>query len=163
MSSKFHIREAKKGDVPQILELIHELAIFEKEAKAVEVTVDDLERDGFGPNKLFHCFVGENEGTIIGIALVYPRYSTWKGPALHLEDLIVTHKMRGSGLGTALLDEVVKYGSQMGVKRINWEVLDWNENAISFYESKGAKVMRDWDVVQLDEKGIKNYLDNIED
>jgi GNAT superfamily N-acetyltransferase len=160
---EFYIREAKKKDVPQILKLIHELAVFEKEAKAVEVTTDDLERDGFGPNKLFHCFVGENEGAIIGIALVYPRYSTWKGPALHLEDLIVTHKMRGSGLGTALLNEVVKYGYQMGAKRINWEVLDWNETAISFYQSKGAKVMRDWDVVQLDENGIKNYLDNIKD
>jgi|SRR5690606_38423631 len=160
---EFYIREAKKKDVPQILKLIHELAVFEKEAKAVEVTTDDLERDGFGPNKLFHCFVGENEGAIIGIALVYPRYSTWKGPALHLEDLIVTHKMRGSGLGTALLNEVVKYGYQMGAKRINWEVLDWNETAISFYQSKGAKVMRDWDVVQLDDNGIKNYLDNIKD
>ncbi|MCG2460146.1 GNAT family N-acetyltransferase [Flavobacteriaceae bacterium F89] len=159
----FNIREAVKEDMPQVLELIRELAVFEKEAQAVEITTADLIHDGFGPNKLFHCFIGESEGAIAGIALVYPRYSTWKGPSLHLEDLIVTQKMRGSGLGGALLTEVVKYGHKMGVKRINWEVLDWNENAISFYESKGAKVMRDWDVVQLDENGIKNYLENIKD
>ncbi len=159
----FIIREAVKADMPQVLGLIRELAVFENEAQAVEVTIADLEHDGFGPKKLFHCFVGESEGAISGIALVYPRYSTWKGPALHLEDLIVTEKMRGSGLGGALLTEVVKYGHKLGVKRINWEVLDWNENAISFYESKGAKVLRDWDVVQLDENGIRNYLGNIKD
>ena len=70
--------------------------------------------------------------------------------------------MRGSGLGTALLDEVVKYGHGLGVKRISWEVLDWNEPAIQFYEKQGAHVMRDWDVVQMDERGIKKYLDNIQ-
>ncbi len=94
------------------------------------------------------------------MALIYPRYSTWKGAIIHLEDLIVTEKMRGSGLGTALLNEVVKYGHARGAKRINWEVIDWNEPAIEFYESKGARVMRDWDVVQLDEQGIANYLTN---
>ncbi len=160
---EFIIREAEKRDMPQALELIRELAVFEKEADAVEVTSENLMQSGFGPNKLFHCFVGDSDGEIVGMALVYPRYSTWKGPALHLEDLIVTQKMRGSGLGGALLTEVVKYGHQMGAKRISWEVLDWNENAISFYESKGAKVMRDWDVVQLDENGIRNYLENIKD
>ena len=80
---------------------------------------------------------------------------------IHLEDLIVTDKMRGSGLGTALLNEVVQYAAGLGVKRINWEVIDWNEPAIKFYESKGAKVLRDWDVVQLDEAGIEKYLSKI--
>ncbi|CAM4128839.1 GNAT family N-acetyltransferase [Zobellia nedashkovskayae] len=155
----YSIREAKESDMPQVLTLVKELAIFEKESNAVEVTVDDLKNDGFGEKKLFHCFVGENEGAIVGMALVYPRYSTWKGPVIHLEDLIVTEKMRGSGLGSALLKEVVKYGNDLGVKRICWEVLDWNEPAITFYEKKGANVMRDWDVVQLDEKGIKSFLD----
>ena len=155
----FSIREAKKEDMGQVLGLIQELADFEKEPDAVEVTKDDLEKDGFGKNKMFHCFVAELAGEILGIALVYPRYSTWKGPVIHLEDLIVSEKMRGSGLGTALLDEVVRYGHKLGVRRISWEVLDWNEPAISFYESKGARVMRDWDVVQLDEKGIENYIE----
>ncbi|MBU2948616.1 GNAT family N-acetyltransferase [Zobellia uliginosa] len=155
----YSIREANESDMPQVLTLVKELAIFEKESNAVEVTVDDLKNDGFSEKKLFHCFVGENEGTIVGMALVYPRYSTWKGPVIHLEDLIVTEKMRGSGLGSALLKEVVKYGNDLGVKRICWEVLDWNEPAITFYEKKGANVMRDWDVVQLDENGMKAFLE----
>lgn len=157
----FSIRNAVKEDMGAVLALIQELAEFEKDPNAVEVTQEDLINDGFGENKLFHCFVAENQGDIVGIALVYPRYSTWKGPVLHLEDLIVTEKMRGSGLGSALLDEVVKYGYSLGVRRISWEVLDWNEPAIAFYEKKGAKVLRDWDVAQLNEKGIKNYIENI--
>ncbi|MDE3742449.1 GNAT family N-acetyltransferase [Maribacter polysaccharolyticus] len=158
---EFTIREAVAEDMPGVLTLIKELARFEKEANAVEVTVDDLVRDGFGENVLFHCFVAESGSKLVGMALVYNRYSTWKGPIIHLEDLIVAEAMRGSGLGTALLDAVVDYGAKKGVKRINWEVLDWNEPAIAFYEKKGARVMRDWDVVQLDEKGIRNYLDKL--
>lgn len=158
---KFSIREAVTTDMPEVLELIKELAVFEKEDNAVEITADDLIRDGFGPTKLFHCFVAEAQDELVGMALIYPRYSTWKGTVIHLEDLIVTDAMRGSGLGTALLTEVVRYGQKLGVKRICWEVLDWNEPAISFYESKGAKVMRDWDVVHLDELGIQNFINNI--
>tara|TARA_R110002012_G_scaffold263456_1_gene446201 strand:- start:26727 stop:27206 length:480 start_codon:yes stop_codon:yes gene_type:complete len=158
---KFSIRKATKEDMAQVLQLIHELAIFEKEENAVEVRVEDLVKDGFGATPLFQCFVAETSEGIMGLALVYPRYSTWKGPTLHLEDLIVTEKMRGTGMGTALLNEVIRYGNALGVKRINWEVLDWNEPAIAFYESKGANVMRDWDVVHLDEKGIQNYIRNI--
>mgnify|MGYP003637410315 CR=1 FL=1 len=158
---KFLIREAIKEDMPQVLNLIKELAVFEKEENAVEVTVSDLERDGFGPKILFQCFVAEVDGIIKGMALVYPRYSTWKGPIIHLEDLIVTESMRNTGMGTALLNEVIKYGNSLGVKRINWEVLDWNEPAINFYKSKGANVMRDWDVVHLNEEGIKNYMANL--
>ncbi|MEO9892363.1 GNAT family N-acetyltransferase [Aurantibacter sp.] len=157
----YKIRPAQEGDCAQILALIQELAIFEKEGDAVEVTVEDLKRDGFGNEKLFHCFVGELDGAVVGIALTFPRYSTWKGPIIHLEDLIVAEKMRGSGLGTALLNEVVKYGKELGVKRINWEVIDWNTPAVKFYEKKGARVLRDWDVVQLDEAGMENYLNNI--
>jgi GNAT superfamily N-acetyltransferase len=154
-------RPAKKNDMPRVLELINELAVFEKEPDAVEVTLSDLENDGFGDQPKFTCFVIEVENNVEGIALVYPRYSTWKGKVLHLEDLIVSKKCRAKGLGTKLLDTVVKYGKEIGVKRISWEVLDWNEPAINFYKSKGAHVMRDWDVVQLDENGIENYLNNI--
>ena len=157
----FSVREANKNDMPNALTLIKELAHFEKESNAVEVTVSDLQKDGFGNNPKFKCFVAETNDEIVGIALVYMRYSTWKGQVLHLEDLIVSESMRGSGLGTALLDEVVKYGTSMNVKRISWEVLDWNEPAIEFYEKKGADVKRDWDVVHLDELGIKNYVENI--
>ena len=159
---KYTIRTARTEDMGQVLQLIQELAAFEKEEHAVEVTEKDLIADGFGAKKLFECFVAEDDGAIEGMALVYPRYSTWKGPVIHLEDLIVTEKVRGSGLGSALLTEVVKYGSNLGVKRISWEVIDWNEPAISFYEKKGAQVMRDWDVVQLDEKGMKAFLENVD-
>lgn len=157
---EYTIRVSREEDMPQVLQLVNELADFEKEADAVEVTLEDLERDGFGEKKLFHCFVAESTEGIVGMALVYPRYSTWKGPVIHLEDLIVTEKMRGTGLGSALLTEVVKYGNALGVKRISWEVLDWNEPAIKFYEDKGANVMRDWDVVQLNENGIREFLKN---
>ncbi len=158
---KYHIRTAREADMEQVLGLIRELATFENESNAVELKASDLRRDGFGSHRLFHCFVAEQEGIIVGMALVYPRYSTWKGPAIHLEDLIVAAPMRGSGLGTALLDEVVKYGYGIGVKRICWEVLDWNESAIAFYEKKGARILRDWDVVQLDEAAIQNYIESI--
>ncbi|TAI47241.1 GNAT family N-acetyltransferase [Flagellimonas allohymeniacidonis] len=157
----FTIRDARKEDMEQVIGLVRELADYEKEPHEVEVTSEDLVRDGFGKNPLFHCFVAEYANQVMGIALVYPRYSTWKGPVIHLEDLIITEKARGEGLGTALLNEVVRYGYALGVKRICWEVLDWNDPAISFYESKGARVMRDWDVVQLDEKGIEKYIDKI--
>lgn len=158
---KYSIRDAQASDMAQVHNLIKELAVFEKEADAVEVTVDDLIRDGFGSNKLFHCYLAEVEGDVVGMALLYPRYSTWKGPIIHLEDLIVTGSMRGSGLGAALLTKVVEHGQQLGVKRISWEVLDWNDPAIAFYESKGANVLRDWNVVHLDEKGIQKFLNKL--
>ena len=157
----YSIRQATKNDMPRVLELINELAVFEKEPDAVEVTVKDLEKGAFETPKQFVCFVAEFDGSVEGIALVYKRFSTWKGSILHLEDLIVSQNKRGTGLGTALLDEVVKYGHSLGVKRISWEVIDWNEPAIVFYEKKGADVKRDWDVVHLNEDGIKNYISNI--
>ncbi|WP_418603649.1 N-acetyltransferase family protein [Hwangdonia sp.] len=157
----YKIRNATAHDMPQVLRLIKELALFEKEADAVEVTVEELQKDGYGENPQFHCFVAEVNNRIEGIALVYNRYSTWKGKAIHLEDLIVSEKMRGSGLGTALLDEVIKYAYKLGVKRVNWEVLDWNEPAIAFYKKKGADVKRDWCVVHLNEQAIKDYISKL--
>ena len=159
----FKIRTAVPQDMPRVLELITELAVFEEEPDAVEITSEDLQVDGFGKEPAFKCLVAEVNGNIEGIALFYGRYSTWKGKVLHLEDLIVSQKMRGSGLGTALLDEVVLHGNQLGVKRICWEVLDWNEPAIQFYKKKGADVKRDWDVVHLNDVAIKNYLAKLED
>src|SRR5690606_13350755 len=129
---EFKIRKAISQDMPRVLELITELAAFEEEPDAVEITVSDLQNDGFSKQPAVNCFVAEVHGQIEGIALFYGRYSTWKGKVLHLEDLIVSKKMRGSGLGTALLDEVVIHGNKLGVKRICWEVLDWNEPAIEF-------------------------------
>ncbi|RZN83665.1 MAG: GNAT family N-acetyltransferase [Winogradskyella sp.] len=154
-------RLATKEDMPRVYELIKELAIFEKEPDAVEVTVEQLVQDGYGKQPKFVCFVVEVNNKVEGLALIYTRYSTWKGEVIHLEDLIVSQALRGKGLGTVLLDEVVKHGKQKDVKRISWEVLDWNESAIKFYEKKGANVMRDWDVVQMDSKAIDNYISKL--
>lgn len=153
---EYTIRPATEADAPAILGLIQDLAVFERAADEMVVSLDELTRDGFGPNPLFHCFVAETtaEKQVVGIALTYLRYSTWKGKALHLEDLIVKDAFRGKGIGSALLDHVIAYGASLKVRRIGWEVLDWNTSAIALYESKGAKVLRNWYVVQLDEAGI---------
>ena len=153
-----NIRKATKNDMPQVLELIQELAVFEKEPDAVVVTVDDLVRDGFSENPLFQCFVAEVDGEIIGMALYYYRYSTWKGKTIHLEDLIVKESKRGTGAGFALYKEIIKQGKAENVRRIEWNVLDWNTPAIDFYEKSGAKVLNDWRVVHMDEKGIERFL-----
>lgn len=153
-----NIRKATKNDMPQVLELIQELAVFEKEPDAVVVTVDDLVRDGFSENPLFQCFVAEVDGEIIGMALYYYRYSTWKGKTIHLEDLIVKESKRGTGAGFALYKEIIKQGKAENVRRIEWNVLDWNTPAINFYEKSGAKVLNDWRVVHMDEKGIERFL-----
>ena len=152
------IRKATKNDMPSVLELIQELAIFEKEPDAVVVTVDDLVRDGFSENPLFQCFVAEVDNEIIGMALYYYRYSTWKGKTIHLEDLIVKESKRGTGAGFALYKEIIKQGKAKNVRRIEWNVLDWNTPAINFYEKSGAKVLGDWRVVQMDDKGIEQFL-----
>ena len=152
------IRKATKNDMPSVLELIQELATFEKEPDAVVVTVDDLIRDGFSENPLFQCFVAEEENEIIGMALYYYRYSTWKGKTIHLEDLIVKENKRGTGAGFALYKEIIKQGKSENVRRIEWNVLDWNTPAIDFYEKSGAKVLGDWRVVHMDDKGIEQFL-----
>lgn len=152
------IRKATKNDMPSVLELIQELATFEKEPDAVVVTVDDLVRDGFSANPLFQCFVAEVENEIIGMALYYYRYSTWKGKTIHLEDLIVKENKRGTGAGFALYKEIIKQGKAENVRRIEWNVLDWNTPAIDFYEKSGARVLGDWRVVHMDETGIKQFL-----
>lgn len=146
--------------MPAVLNLIKELAVFEKEPDAVVVTVSDLERDGFSENPLFHTFIAEKDGEIVGMALYYYRYSTWKGRTIHLEDLIVKEKMRGSGLGFALYSEIIKQGKIDDVRRIEWNVLDWNTPAIDFYEKSGAKVLKDWLVAQMDQNGINDFINN---
>lgn len=152
------IRIATKNDMPSVLELIKELAVFEKEPEAVVVTVDDLVRDGFSENPLFECFVAEEKNEIIGMALYYYRFSTWKGKTIHLEDLIVKEDKRGTGAGFALYTEIIKKGKAENVRRIEWNVLDWNTPAIDFYKKSGANVLKDWCVVQMDEKGINQFL-----
>ena len=162
-----NIRKGQPEDMGAVLGLIQELAVFEKEPDAVLVTVQDLVRDGFGPKPLFNVFVAEidseNNSTtkeIVGIALYYYRFSTWKGKTIHLEDLVVKESMRGTGLGYALYSEIIKQGKKDQVRRVEWNVLDWNTPAIDFYEKSGAKVLRDWYVVHMDEAGIHNFVAN---
>lgn len=158
----YKIRDARKGDMRAVLGLIKELATFEKEPMAVEVTEEELIRDGFGKSPYFKGFVAEINNEVVGTAIVFNRFSTWKGRILHLEDLVVSENFRNLGIGTALLDQVVKYAYNLGVKRINWEVINWNQNAIDLYEKKGATVLHDWNVVHLSEKGINNYISKLE-
>ena len=156
------IRKGIPEDMPEVLALITELAIFEKEPNAVVVTVEDLVRDGFSEHPLFYTFVAEVQNEIIGVALYYFRFSTWKGKTIHLEDLIVREKNRGTGAGFALYTEIIKQGKKDNVRRIEWNVLDWNTPAIEFYKKSGATVLDDWRVVHMDEIGIDTFINNIE-
>ena len=151
------IRPGTKEDMPAVLDLIKELAAFEREPDAVVVTVDELVKDGFGPDPLFYTFIAEANNEVIGIALFYYRYSTWKGKTIHLEDLIVKQEKRGTGAGSALYKKVIKFARQEGVRRVEWVVLNWNTHAIQFYERSGAAIMRDWLTVQMNEEGITKF------
>ena len=154
------IRKGQIEDMPRVLELIQELAAFELQPDAVEVTVSDLERDGFGTHPLFQILVADINGEIPGIALFYNRFSTWKGKTIHLEDLIVSEKYRGSGIGMQLYKAVMAEAKDQNVHRVEWNVLDWNTPAISFYEKTGAVVFKDWLVAQMDEEGLTAFLQN---
>lgn len=151
------IREATSSDAAGILALIQELAVFEREPDAVEVTVDELIQDGFGEHPTFTCFVAELDNTIVGIALFYPCYSTWKGKSWHLEDLIVTEKHREKGIGFALLKTFIAYAHASGARRIQWVVLDWNTTAINFYKKQGALTLSDWRITQMTEGNMKQF------
>ncbi len=152
------VRESSPKDMPQVLDLIKELAVFENSLIEVEVTEEILIQDGFGEDPLFTCFIAEVNKEIVGMALIYYRFSTWKGRVIHMEDLIVKEKMRNMGVGKALYSKVIAYAYEKKVKRIEWAVLDWNEGAIRFYENSGAKVMKNWYITQMEESGIKNYI-----
>ena len=156
----FTVRNAVKEDMQSVLDLIIELAVFEKEPDAVDVTVDDLLRDGFSENPKFKLFVAEENEVVIGIALFYERYSTWKGRAIHLEDLIVTKSKQKIGAGKALYTAVLKYAYDNNFNRVAWEVIDWNINAINFYKSTGATYLNDWSVVQMDKENLQKFVQN---
>lgn len=130
--------------MPQVHQLIRELAIYEKEEHQLTNTVEQLIRDGFSDPPLFSCIVAEKKEQIVGFALFYTSYSTWKGKSLYLEDLLVTEAERRSEIGTALFDELLKIARSNGAKRFEWQVLDWNEPAINFYKKYKANLDPNW-------------------
>lgn len=138
------IRVGDKADLPHILGLIKELAHYEKAPEEVEVTIAEMENWGFGKEKIFDFFVAEKDGVIVGLALYYYKYSTWKGKCLFLEDIIVTEKMRGEGIGKLLFDKVVEMAKKEKVRRLEWQVLEWNEPAIKFYKKYNATLDPEW-------------------
>lgn len=144
------IRSATRADIPRVYELICELAEYEKAREQVEITPAILERDGFGENPLYSLLVAGDEGEVVGIALAYFRYSTWKGKRLYLEDLIVTEAARGQGVGKALLEATIQIARESGCSGLMWQVLDWNESAIAFYQKFGVRIESEWNNVHLD-------------
>lgn len=156
----YSVRKGIKTDLPQVLGLIKELAEYEKAPLEVAVTVEEMERDGFGENPIFHFFVAESDGNIIGIALYYIKYSTWKGKCIFLEDIIVTEAFRQYGIGKKLFDEVVKVAKEMKARRMEWQVLEWNEPAIKFYKKLNANLDPEWINGKLTGEQIEQYIFN---
>jgi GNAT superfamily N-acetyltransferase len=138
------IRRAEKKDCARIMELIHELAIFEKAPQEVTVTLTHFEDSGFGPNPVWWAFVAEVEGKVQAFALYYIRYSTWKGQRMYLEDILVTEEMRGKKLGQLLFDQLIIEAKEKNLYGICWQVRDWNEPAISFYKKYNAHFDGEW-------------------
>src|SRR5690606_5172808 len=139
-----NIREGKKEDLPRVLELVKELAEYERAPEQVINTVEQMEIDGFGPQPIFGFFVAEGEKGIVGLSLYYWRYSTWKGKRLYLEDIIVTESERGKGIGKLLFDRTMQKALEENCTGMMWQVLDWNEPAINFYKKYGAKFDAGW-------------------
>jgi GNAT superfamily N-acetyltransferase len=146
------VRRAVKEDCPRLLELILELAIYEKAPDDVTVTLDHFSESGFGKNPVWWAFVastpsppGEGRGEAIqGFALYYIRYSTWKGQAMYLEDILVTNEMRGKGIGNLLFERLIEEAKEKKFNRIIWQVLDWNEPAINFYKKYNTRFDTGW-------------------
>jgi len=138
------LRRGREADLPRILELIKELALFEKAPEQVVNNVDKMKQDGFGENPVYWFFVAEHKGEIIGTAIYYLRYSTWKGVRLYLEDLIVTENARGIGAGKMLFEACIEEGKAQGYSGMAWQVLDWNTPALDFYNNYGSDLDGEW-------------------
>ncbi len=138
------IRKAVRKDCVRMMELIQELAIYEKAPDEVTVSLTHFEESGFGANPVWWAFVAEVEGVVIGMALYYVRYSTWKGQRMYLEDILVTETMRGQKIGSLLFDALIKEAKEKGFNGMNWQVLDWNEPAINFYKKYNANFDPEW-------------------
>jgi GNAT superfamily N-acetyltransferase len=138
------IRRAEKRDCPALLSLIKELAEYERAPLEVTVTLQHFEESGFGASPVWWGFVAENEGKVVGFALYYIRYSTWKGQCLYLEDFLVTEEYRGKGIGALLFERVIREAKEKGFRRMVWQVLEWNEPALNFYRKYKAILDGEW-------------------
>lgn len=152
----FLIRPGTEADLPDALRLIIELAVYEKEPKAVVTTVESMRKNCFGAKPVFGFFVAELDSEIVGLALCYDRYSTWRGKCLFLEDLIVSEKHRGKGIGQALFERTIQKARDEGYRGLTWQVLDWNESAINFYKKYNAKIDAGWLNCNLSPDQIQN-------
>jgi GNAT superfamily N-acetyltransferase len=139
-----NIRKAVKEDCSRILELVKELATYERAPKEVTVTLDHFEKSGFGSRPVWWAFVAEVDGKVHGFALWYIRFSTWKGQRMYLEDFYITEEMRGKGLGKLLFDQLIKEAQRKKLNGIMWQVLEWNEPAINFYKKYNAAFDFEW-------------------
>jgi len=152
------IEDAVADDVDAICSLIKELAIYERAADEAVLTPQQLLEDGFSENKIFHCFVARLHNQVIGIALTYIKYSTWKGKCVFLEDIIVTDAYRNKGVGTLLFNKVAAYAHALHAARLEWQVLEWNEPAIKFYRKMGASLDPEWINGKLTRADLHKYV-----
>lgn len=151
------LRIAAKEDCPRLLELVNELALFEREPQEVTVTLDEFIDAGFGEKPVWKAYVAEADGFIVGFAIYYIRYSTWKGCRMYLEDLIVTEDWRGKGIGKLLFDKMIEEARDLGLNGMTWQVLDWNEPAIGFYKKYEAAIGAGWLNGSLSKEQLNNY------
>lgn len=138
------VRQGVPHDIPQVLDLIKELAEYERAPMEVTNTVEEMLEDGFGSNPIYGLFVAEVKGKIVGIALHYIRYSTWKGKMLYLEDIVVNEAMRGNGIGALLFEACIQLAKTHNYAGVVWQVLDWNEPALNFYKKYNAELDAEW-------------------
>lgn len=151
------IRKGVKSDLPAVLDLIKELADFERALNEVTVSLEDLEQDGFGNHPYYWFIVAEKEGEIIGLSFYFIRYSTWKGRFLFLEDFVVKESFRNKGVGALLFEETIRIAKELDVKGMTWQVLDWNKNAIRFYEKYNSNISTEWYNGKLTYEQLKQF------
>jgi len=158
------IREARVEDVPGVVGLVHELAEYERSPESCTLTEAQLHAALFGPDAVAHCHVAEADGEVVGCAIWFRNFSTWRGvPGVYLEDLFVRPAHRGSGLGRALLAALAGVCAEHGYARLEWQVLDWNEPSIGFYRSLGAVPMDGWTTYRLDGDALAAFADDADD